>query len=341
MSDESKEETIKNQLTLAKRALSAGNYEKAEECFSKVLDCDLNHLEAIVGQASAAAHQSSLEQSRFDEMIVAVDTVKSLKDEVEPEKYQAALVQLMEQFTATMSEMTDALFSEKGSLAMQRFMNSGLLQAGRGNAAAKKMDFKSAFKKIMPELFKAEILFFNKFDEKEMLNAPICKDAYLALAKHLMGCLTNKFLIKMGGYPTIKSVAPQILEVLEKKENPKDVRFGKRFDMHRYRKALCTRLKQYYPKGTKLPGEGACYVATAVYGAYDCPEVWVLRRYRDNTLSTSLFGRSFIRLYYAISPLLVKFFGNTHWFQRFWKSQLDKMVRNLKAQGISDKPYND
>ncbi|MBR4221812.1 MAG: hypothetical protein IKR81_11685, partial [Victivallales bacterium] len=137
------------------------------------------------------------------------------------------------------------------------------------------------------------------------------------------------------------SVVPQILEVLEKKENPKDVRSGKIFTTHRYRKALCMRLKQYYPKGTKLPGEGACYVATAVYGTYDCPEVWVLRRYRDNTLSTSFFGRSFIRLYYATSPSLVKFFGNTHWFQRFWKSQLDKMVRNLKAQGISDKPYND
>ena len=25
-----------------------------------------------------------------------------------------------------------------------------------------------------------------------------------------------------------------------------------------------------------------CYVATCVYGSYDCPEVWVLRRFRDN-----------------------------------------------------------
>ena len=29
------------------------------------------------------------------------------------------------------------------------------------------------------------------------------------------------------------------------------------------------------------PSSGPCYVATAVYGSYDCPEVWTLRRFRD------------------------------------------------------------
>ena len=27
-----------------------------------------------------------------------------------------------------------------------------------------------------------------------------------------------------------------------------------------------------------------CYVATCVYGSYDCPQVWTLRRYRDDVL---------------------------------------------------------
>ena len=27
-----------------------------------------------------------------------------------------------------------------------------------------------------------------------------------------------------------------------------------------------------------------CYVATCVYGSYDCPEVWILRRFRDESL---------------------------------------------------------
>ena len=58
-------------------------------------------------------------------------------------------------------------------------------------------------------------------------------------------------------------------------------------------------------------GGGGCYVATAVYGSYDCPSVWILRRFRDNDLANSIFGRVFIHAYYAISPSLVRMFGNT------------------------------
>ncbi|MDR0918559.1 MAG: hypothetical protein LBM93_04840 [Oscillospiraceae bacterium] len=33
------------------------------------------------------------------------------------------------------------------------------------------------------------------------------------------------------------------------------------------------------------PNSGRCYIATAVYGSYDCPEVWTLRRFRDYILA--------------------------------------------------------
>ena len=36
----------------------------------------------------------------------------------------------------------------------------------------------------------------------------------------------------------------------------------------------------YYPT-RKRPSRG-CYIATAVYGSYDCPQVWTLRRYRSH-----------------------------------------------------------
>lgn len=84
-----------------------------------------------------------------------------------------------------------------------------------------------------------------------------------------------------------------------------------------------------------------CYIATSVYGSYDCPEVWVLRRYRDNTLGSTWYGRLFIRLYYAISPTLVKWFGKTKWFQRMWKGYLDRKVSKLQDKGFEDTPYMD
>ena len=86
---------------------------------------------------------------------------------------------------------------------------------------------------------------------------------------------------------------------------------------------------------------GGCYVATAVYGSYDCPEVWTLRRYRDYTLAETWYGRAFIKAYYAISPTLVKWFGHTDWFKTMWRGILDQMVSNLRKQGVESTPYQD
>ena len=86
---------------------------------------------------------------------------------------------------------------------------------------------------------------------------------------------------------------------------------------------------------------GGCYVATAVYGSYDCPEVWTLRRFRDETLAQTWYGRAFIHTYYAISPTLVKWFGDTDWFKNMWRGTLDKMVEDLNAKGVADTPYDD
>jgi cold shock CspA family protein len=47
---------------------------------------------------------------------------------------------------------------------------------------------------------------------------------------------------------------------------------------------------------------GGCFIASAVYGDYYAPEVIALRRFRDETLEPSVFGRAFIALYYRVSP---------------------------------------
>ncbi len=88
-------------------------------------------------------------------------------------------------------------------------------------------------------------------------------------------------------------------------------------------------------------GEGGCYIATCVYGSYDCPEVWRLRRFRDSQLSKTWYGRTFIKTYYAISPALVKWFGETAWFKKAWKAVIDRIVMKLKDKGFKDTPYKD
>ena len=100
------------------------------------------------------------------------------------------------------------------------------------------------------------------------------------------------------------------------------------------------RIKEYEPT-YEPPKKAGCYVATCVYGSYDCPQVWTLRRYRDNTLHKTWYGRAFIRLYYAVSPTLVKWFGETNWFKKLWKGRLDKMVKKLNEEGVEDTAYDD
>ena len=84
-----------------------------------------------------------------------------------------------------------------------------------------------------------------------------------------------------------------------------------------------------------------CYIATSVYGSYDCPPVWTLRRYRDYRLAKTKSGRAFIRIYYATSPTIVKWFGNNRLFQSFFRKRLDRFVLKLNHKGFKNTPYKD
>jgi hypothetical protein len=46
-------------------------------------------------------------------------------------------------------------------------------------------------------------------------------------------------------------------------------------------------------------------------------------------------------LYYAISPKLVKLFGNKKWFKVLFKKYLEKKIEKLRINGYADTPYND
>ena len=105
---------------------------------------------------------------------------------------------------------------------------------------------------------------------------------------------------------------------------------------------IIPRYKEYNPTEKIAPfDKKGCYIATSIYGSYDCPQVWTLRRYRDIVLTSTLHGKLIIKLYYAISPTVVKLFGDTKIFKRLFKPWLDKKVCKLNNKGFSDQPYDD
>ena len=97
----------------------------------------------------------------------------------------------------------------------------------------------------------------------------------------------------------------------------------------------------HHKDGGNGGSSGGCYVATCVYGSYDCPEVWTLRRFRDHTLARTWYGRAFVRTYYVVSPALVRVCGKYSWFRNLWKPVLDRMVSRLREEGVEDTPYDD
>ncbi|MDR0326129.1 MAG: hypothetical protein LBI19_08570 [Oscillospiraceae bacterium] len=73
----------------------------------------------------------------------------------------------------------------------------------------------------------------------------------------------------------------------------------------------------------------SCYIATAVYGDIDAPQVHRLRRFRDESLNQSRLGRRLCTLYYAVSPRLARRFSPNGPVSRFIRRALDAFVRRL------------
>jgi len=54
---------------------------------------------------------------------------------------------------------------------------------------------------------------------------------------------------------------------------------------------------------------GFCFIATAAWGSTQEPHVALLRRFRDEILMPTAFGRAFVETYYSVSPPLAHFIG--------------------------------
>ena len=111
------------------------------------------------------------------------------------------------------------------------------------------------------------------------------------------------------------------------------------FDLENESKSLENYLNEHAYQLTTL--KGGCYVATCVYGSYNAQEVWTLRRFRDFFLKKHILGRLFIKLYYSISPTLIRLFRNKKWFVSFNKKALNSFVKHLNSRGYSSSPYRD
>lgn len=87
----------------------------------------------------------------------------------------------------------------------------------------------------------------------------------------------------------------------------------------------------FYSENRPEEQEANCFIATCVYGTYDCPEIWTLRRFRDHYMLHYWYGRLFIKLYYRVSPIFISFFGNRESCKNKMRKLINYIVKKIRV----------
>ena len=300
---------LKNLYTLARRAIEASDLRSAKNHYEAILLEDPDSWEATLYSAFCCAEceLSELENVARRMKVNACTAVELIKKNVSFVQFEQSLHEVLErcdQYSFWVCQEAERYFRLRES-------REGLESLNAARSRSRELD-----RNMMAA---AEIMYAlgDRIERCFQEDTNIC---YLKASTAWL-CGNDRLLKFMPKFTLPKETKEAIKSTIEKYD---------------------AKIKKYDPSHEESEVQsGGCYVATAVYGSYDCPQVWTLRRFRDNTLASTWYGRAFVRTYYAISPTLVKWFGHTEWFKRLWRGKLDWLVARLKASGVADTPYQD
>lgn len=318
-------ERLNNLYTAARNSRSIGNYEQAKEIYGEILTYAPNDWEAAYYSVFCMVANCKIIQieSAAKTLRNSLSRIFDLIDSYAEDKERAVNTVMLETIRIAVLLHDSSLNSVNDIFKNARTWNIKWFKDYLGCAEA-----------VVNLLLVAGNL-------AEKYSPPLATAAW----KKGMPYLVNIYYVLDDG-PISENVRNQIMKYAEKiQKYDKDFTIPER-DFNCYCAFIyqvCDKVaRRKHPLGTNAEAQKeGCYVATAVYGSYDCPQVWTLRRFRDYTLAKTWYGRTFIRTYYAISPTLVKWFGHTDWFKKMWKGKLDRMVENLNHSGVEDTPYED
>ena len=315
---------LNNLIILAKNAEEVNNYEEANRYYSRVLEMQPNNCEALVGKGVSALYSSNLNDIKSDELIGYISKALEYK------KNELAI---------TSEELNEFTIKSVGSL----YDAAIVVMAASQTHYNEFWKYEESAPEYWDRLSKVIKIFLYIISLTEDSKNDDSLFYYKESIKFVITCCIE--ICKQRQYVSEIVNPGEILET-EIKTEIKPVESLHQTYLELYDN-MCKLIKNIEPDyvpdeiNKTMQIKGGCYIATCVYGSYDCPQVWTLRRFRDYTLDETWYGRLFIQCYYAVSPKLVKWFGGYNWFRKPWKIVLDGMVERLKSKGVADTKYND
>jgi len=73
-----------------------------------------------------------------------------------------------------------------------------------------------------------------------------------------------------------------------------------------------------------------CFIAVVIYKSYNDSKIIFLRSFRDNYLMQNIFGRLFVRLYYLVSPLFLRWLSKRPKTVKKIRKLLNSLIKYLK-----------
>lgn len=296
---------------LAKRYYDNGEYEKADDYYDRIIEADPHDWEAVYYGGLASAFRSSLDNSRLSEAIIGAENAINLVPEDQREEK-------LEEFRKELIVVIIHHGNWLDSIDNEDMGESSVLS-------------------LLNQYYELVIL-----SERLLSNFPpksvIKDDQVYILYKYITNwCYSGSRYHKYAwGYETRYGTTEYKRTGLSGSKTNYLSSTKSEFE-----DKLAELDPEYKFELEKRRNKKGCYIATSVYGSYDCPEVWTLRRFRDNILAKTFYGRLFIKIYYALSPTLVKYFGGQKWFNNLFKPRLDKLVIKLQNEGVESTFYVD
>jgi DNA-directed RNA polymerase subunit RPC12/RpoP len=298
--------TKENYIKLAQRSLKDKQYDEAYNYYNKTLELDPDNWEAVYNKGLCAAWKSTLANCRIEELMKSYTNALSI---ITQNHVSLDITQLVFKFAVDIFEVTMA-FATLNAKHYKEFW-----------------ELKDSANEYWVHLLRCSqylehaylIITDGMCDQSQDI-----KDAKVEICKSVIEfdcdiCKSRKY--KSGysnGHPTYATIwINDTTRSLVVSNYNRAVQAIKKLD------------NSYTPPIIKNKKPG-CYIATAVYGSYDAPEVITLRRFRDEVLQKSICGRLFVNIYYCISPCLAEKLKGTKHLNYIVKCLLNKWVVNLR-----------